>query len=101
MVSTPKEAGIFLLNEMCNVYKHRLLAPVLLSFKSVELGVRGVRCSITSFRLHEVNGPLNDDTVFASFASPDFGPESKVSEGEAVLLHRLPTRNPRRGVART
>ena len=74
----PEEAGIFRLSEMCNVYKHRLLAPVLLAVKNVELAVKGNRCTVTRVDFHEPEGQLGAETVFADFSSPDFGMESTV-----------------------
>lgn len=76
--TTPKATGFVLLNEMCNIYKHRLIAPVLLSVSDVSIELSGVRCSLTGARTHKVEAPLENDTVFVSFSSPDFGPKSKI-----------------------
>jgi hypothetical protein len=43
----PQNNGFMNLNEMCNTYKHRLLAPVLLSLERASLTFEPVNCQIT------------------------------------------------------
>lgn len=68
---TPEKDGLYVLHEMCNTYKHRLLSPVLFAASSARLSFHPVNCSVENVRLHSIQGELSNGQVIAEFEVPD------------------------------
>jgi hypothetical protein len=74
----PEMEGLFHLHEMCNLYKHRILAPVVLQVDGGSLILAANDCLPTHLKTDSAPKRLSNDAVLATFVVPDMLPSSKV-----------------------
>jgi hypothetical protein len=75
----PKGCGLFLLNEMCNLYKHRQMMPIVVRPRTIKAMIMPVRCTPQSFEYIDPGGPMRDGALIARLSLPDWGPRSSIN----------------------
>ena len=76
-----KDDGLFVLNEMCNTYKHRLLVPIPhVSLKTINVRIHAVGCTVTDLVQVQPNlRELQDGEIVATFNVKIHSDEATIS----------------------
>jgi len=89
-----KDNGLYVLNDMCNTYKHRLLVPIpYISMKSVSVRINAVGCTVTDLVQIQPNlRELQDGEVVATFNIVRHSDEATITtETQPVPFLGFPT----------
>jgi hypothetical protein len=82
-----KDDGFYVLNEMCNTYKHRLLVPIpQIAIQNIDVRIHAVGCTVTDIVQVQPNlRELQDGEVVATFKVEG------LSDGATVSMETQPT----------
>jgi len=74
-VTAPKTQTLYLLNDLCDSYKHRLLAPVMLMLDKASLTWQPIHCTVKDVTIQpQWSNPIENKAVVATFTLDNVKP---------------------------